>query len=118
MLEGEITLLSVKPAVGFTHPWAGVTPAPNVEKKMPRRFIASRHTDCYSRFPLCSKPRVMNANHAAALVLLVLTVWIAGCGGSNHSSACATTSGDKVGCNSAAAIGRSPLPDSPFAPRN
>jgi len=24
----EITLLNVKPAVGFTLPWAGVTPAP------------------------------------------------------------------------------------------
>ena len=33
MWEGEITLLNVKPAVGFTHPWAGVTPAPNVEKR-------------------------------------------------------------------------------------
>jgi len=26
--EGKITLLDVKPAVGFTLPWAGVTPAP------------------------------------------------------------------------------------------
>jgi len=59
----------------------------------------------------------MKANHAAALVLLVSTVWIAGCGGSNNSSQCGKATGDKVGCNSAAAIGRSPLPDSPFAPR-
>jgi hypothetical protein len=30
--EGEITLLDVKPAVGFTLPWAGVTPAPSIKK--------------------------------------------------------------------------------------
>jgi hypothetical protein len=59
----------------------------------------------------------MKANHAAALVLLVLTLWIVGCGGSNNSSACGKATGDKVGCNSASVMGRSPLPDSPFAPR-
>ena len=30
--EGEITSLNVKPAVGFTLPWAGVTPAPGDRK--------------------------------------------------------------------------------------
>ena len=32
--EGEITLLNVKPAVGFTLPSAGVTPAPLYKTKM------------------------------------------------------------------------------------
>jgi hypothetical protein len=27
--EGEITLFNVNPTVGFTLPWAGVTPAPS-----------------------------------------------------------------------------------------
>jgi hypothetical protein len=31
--EGKITLLNVKPTVGFTLPWAGVTPAPNVKRR-------------------------------------------------------------------------------------
>jgi len=30
--EAEITLFNVKPAVGFTLPWAGVTPAPSTRK--------------------------------------------------------------------------------------
>jgi hypothetical protein len=30
--EGKITSLNVKPTVGFTLPWAGVTPAPGIKK--------------------------------------------------------------------------------------
>ncbi len=32
----EITLFNVKPTVGFTLPWAGVTPAPSVKRKVAR----------------------------------------------------------------------------------
>ena len=39
--EGEITLLNVKPAVGFTLPSAGVTPAPSDKRKM-RDFVPVR----------------------------------------------------------------------------
>ena len=34
--DGEITLFNVKPAVGFTLPSAGVTPAPGVNRKVVR----------------------------------------------------------------------------------
>jgi hypothetical protein len=32
----------VKPAVGFTLPWAGVTPAPTIEKRKMRDFVPVR----------------------------------------------------------------------------
>jgi hypothetical protein len=49
MSEGKITLFNVKPAVGFTHPGAGVTPAPNVEKKV-REFGSEKRVSgwCHS----------------------------------------------------------------------
>jgi hypothetical protein len=40
--EGEITLFNVKPAVGFTLPSAGVTPAPSTNRKMARTPFCSR----------------------------------------------------------------------------
>jgi len=40
--EGEITLFNVKPTVGFTLPWAGVTPAPR-EKVKNAKLRAARY---------------------------------------------------------------------------
>ncbi len=60
----------------------------------------------------------MNSRHAAALMLFVLAIWIAGCGSSNNSPSCRrSTAGVSVACATSAAEGRSPMPDSPFAPR-
>jgi hypothetical protein len=40
--EGEITSLNVKPAVGFTLPWAGVTPAPSINRKIAKTPFCSQ----------------------------------------------------------------------------
>ena len=45
-MEGEITLLNVKPAVGFTLPSAGVTPAPSINREMARTPFRSQVLPC------------------------------------------------------------------------
>src|SRR5579863_4321355 len=41
-LEGEITQLKVKPTVGFTLPWAGLSPAPGIKREMLRTTFRSQ----------------------------------------------------------------------------
>ena len=60
----------------------------------------------------------MNARRAAALMPFVLAIWITGCGSNNNSASCRrSTAGVSVSCATSAGEGRSPMPDSPFAPR-
>jgi hypothetical protein len=58
----------------------------------------------------------MNLRHAAALMLLVLAISMASCGGSNNPPPCRKSSSVISFCNSAV-MGRTALPDSPYAPR-
>jgi hypothetical protein len=54
-----------------------------------------------------------------ALIFMLVLV-IAGCGGgSNNSRACGTAVGGVKNCSSSSstAVGRAPMPDSPYAPR-
>jgi hypothetical protein len=41
-VEGEITFLNVKPAVGFALPSAGLSPAPSIQKEKMRGFAPVR----------------------------------------------------------------------------
>ena len=72
--ESWITLFNVKPAVGFTLPWAGVTPAPSVKMKM-RDFVPVRtcwaEADCYFFLVV---PLPDSGTASGELVALLVTV--------------------------------------------
>ena len=50
-------------------------------------------------------------------LMFILSLVIAGCGGGNNSGACGKATGDHACTTNAAFVGRSPMPDSPYAPR-
>ncbi|HSU90347.1 MAG TPA: hypothetical protein VLI44_02780 [Sporolactobacillaceae bacterium] len=52
----------------------------------------------------------------ALMLLLALTISVAGCGGSNNSSPCRVTASTSR-CANSAAVGGTGLPTSPYAPR-
>ena len=63
-MEGKITLLNVKPTVGFTLPWAGVTPAPSIKKDLSDGFYSKVQRRARAADGQC-QPRA--ARQAAAL---------------------------------------------------